>query len=290
MRRIWRKFNTVYRTRSQCTPHLHALILQQPGFLVHLNRGEHAHRRHRHLRWQRLIRLAQLAQQLEIVDVERGRGGEEDPRFLIAGIAESMRCTNWHNHIVARLGVDDLLIFTSSVWVWNMEADYTLRDVESLVVHFVPVRWRSWCPRRQGEFCYSQAIVCDVSAVYIQRLWVELRPVREPSSMIRHVIGPSLKVSPALMGTKLIFSSGIGTTPAMLECRDVEVLYSQERFKWMEYRRLGRLLQGVCIQLQSGKLGERSERRFCSAVGFHVGPPHRTFVCAFGQRCLQHLI
>lgn len=35
-------------------------------------------------------------------------------------------------------------------------------------------------------------------------------PVLEPSSIIRHVRGPSLSTSPALAGTKLMSSSGIG--------------------------------------------------------------------------------
>lgn len=39
--------------------------------------------------------------------------------------------------------------------------------------------------------------------------------MREPSSITRQVMGPSLKVSPSLMGTKLIGTSGMGTTPAM---------------------------------------------------------------------------
>lgn len=38
--------------------------------------------------------------------------------------------------------------------------------------------------------------------------------------MIRHVNGPRLKVSPSLIGTKWIFSFGIGTTPAMVAAED----------------------------------------------------------------------
>lgn len=43
-------------------------------------------------------------------------------------------------------------------------------------------------------------------------------PVLDPSSRIRHVMGPSLKVSPAWIGTKLIFSSGMGIAFAMVAC------------------------------------------------------------------------
>ena len=42
-----------------------------------------------------------------------------------------------------------------------------------------------------------------------------VEPVREPSSITRQVIGPNLKVSPSLIGTKLMGTSGMGTTPAM---------------------------------------------------------------------------
>lgn len=42
-------------------------------------------------------------------------------------------------------------------------------------------------------------------------------PVREPSSITLQVIGPSLKVSPSLIGTKLMGTSGIGTTPAIVD-------------------------------------------------------------------------
>lgn len=49
-------------------------------------------------------------------------------------------------------------------------------------------------------------------------------PVLDPSSKIRQVMGPSLNVSPAWIGTKLTRSSGMGIEEAMiLELRLAQV-------------------------------------------------------------------
>ena len=119
-------------------------------------------------------------------------------------------------HVVARLSIDNLLVLARSFRVRDVEADHALGDVKCFIVHLMPMRWWSRSPRREDELCDSQAVIWTSSARYDQLRNNRNRPVRDPSSMIRHVIGPSLNVSPALMGTKLIFSSGMGTTPAMM--------------------------------------------------------------------------
>ena len=127
--------------------------------LIHLDSSKHRHRLKRHLSRQRLIRLGQLRQQLEVVDIERRRGSEENPGLLIGRIAERMRRSNRHYHVVARFSVDDLFVVAWSVRIRDVEADHSLGDVEGLVVHFVPMGWRTWCSRWEGELCYADAVV-----------------------------------------------------------------------------------------------------------------------------------
>lgn len=54
-----------------------------------------------------------------------------------------MRRADGDDHVVARLGVDDLLVFARVFGVRDVEADAALGDEEGLVVHFVPVGWRA---------------------------------------------------------------------------------------------------------------------------------------------------
>jgi hypothetical protein len=62
-------------------------------------------------------------------------------------------------HVVARLSIDNLLVFARTLWVRDVEADHTLSDVKGLIVHLMPMRWWPGSSRREDELCDSQTIV-----------------------------------------------------------------------------------------------------------------------------------
>ena len=93
-----------------------------------------------------------LHHQFEIINIERRRERIEELCLLIERITESMRSSRWDGHVVSELRVDVLAIF-------DVEADCALRDEESLVVHFVPVRWGTARVRGEGELCGAEAVV-----------------------------------------------------------------------------------------------------------------------------------
>ena len=72
-----------------------------------------------------------------------------------------MRRPDRHRHVVADVCVDSFFVFARLGRVRDVEADGAFGDVEGLVVHFVPVRWRAG---RFGWKCQldgSEAVVCN---------------------------------------------------------------------------------------------------------------------------------
>jgi hypothetical protein len=108
----------------------------------------------------RLARIAHLAQQLEVVDVKCRRRSEEQLRLLIRRVGEGVRRPDRHRHVIADVCVDDFFVFARVVRVRDVEADGALCDVEGLVVHFVPVRWRTGRFGWERELDGSEAVVC----------------------------------------------------------------------------------------------------------------------------------
>ena len=132
-----------------------------PRLLVNKRSSIKRHSLHVRLGRHRLACVAHLAQQLEVVDVIRRRRGKEQLRLLIRRVGESVRRPDWNRHVIADLRVDDFFVFARVFWVRDVEPDGALRDVEGLVVHFVPVRWRAGRFGWECQLDGSEAIVCD---------------------------------------------------------------------------------------------------------------------------------
>jgi hypothetical protein len=224
---------------------IHSLI--PPRLLVNKRSSIKRHSLHVRLGRHRLARIAHLAQQLEIVDVKRWCRSEEQLRLLVRRVGEGVRRPYRHRHVVAGVRVDDFLVFARVRRVRDVEADGALRDVEGLVVHFVPVGWRAGRFGGERELDGSEAVVCGwflVKSVLIERVddfffrvWLTMCvPVREPSSRIRHVIWPRWIVSPAFAGTKLSGRSGILMKPS--KPMPAEVMISRSEFSCFRCRRL----------------------------------------------------
>lgn len=95
-------------------------------------------------------------------------------------------------------------------------------------------------PRR-----WSDAMLCQ----FVVQGWSVVEghlPVLDPSSKIRQVMGPSLKVSPAWMGTKLTRSSGMGIEEAMI----LELRLAQVYGKGEDAGGLGRVGCGCLVCLK----------------------------------------
>ena len=122
---------------------IHYLLGCLSGLLVNQCCSVQSHGSHVNLSWHWLAFLSQSRQQFEVVDVERWRGREENPTFLVERVAERMWRTNWHDHVVASFGIHNLLILAGVAGVRNVEPDGALGYEKGLVVHFVPVRWRA---------------------------------------------------------------------------------------------------------------------------------------------------
>lgn len=82
-----------------------------------------------------LIRLRQLRQQLEVIDVERRRGGKENLGLFVAGVAEGVWCTDWDDHVVTSFCIHNLLVLTLGRCVRYVESYSTLSYVECLIMH-----------------------------------------------------------------------------------------------------------------------------------------------------------
>ena len=67
-----------------------------------------------------------------------------------------MRRTNRNSHEVANLGINIALWFVEA---GGMEAHSSFGDEEGLIVHFVPMRWRAGCVRRDDELGGAETIV-----------------------------------------------------------------------------------------------------------------------------------
>ena len=134
-------------------------LLRLPRLLVHQRRSIHRHRHHIDFSRHGLPLLAQRRQQFEVVDVECRRAREEYAGLLIEGVAERVRRSDGHDHVVPSFGVDDFLIRAWVARLRDVEADGALGDEEGLVVHFVPVRWRAWGFGRHYELCDADAVV-----------------------------------------------------------------------------------------------------------------------------------
>ena len=87
-----------------------------------------------------------LSNDLEVIDVERRRIRIYELCLLVKGIAEGVRRSDWHSHVVAISGINVHLTVASSAFFCELgvgrgrdvEANSSLRDQERLVVHFVP--------------------------------------------------------------------------------------------------------------------------------------------------------
>ena len=131
-----------------------------PWLLVNKRSSVKRHSLHVGLGRHRLARIAHLAQQLEVVDVKCRCRSEEQLRLLIRRVGEGMRRPDGHRHIITDVCVDDFFVFARVVRVRDVEADGALCDVEGLVVHFVPVRWRTGRFGWERELDGSEAVVC----------------------------------------------------------------------------------------------------------------------------------
>jgi hypothetical protein len=141
------------------TPHSSESLIP-PRLFVNKGSGIKRHSLHVGLGRHRLSRIPHLAQHLEVVDVERRRRSEEQLRLLIRGVGEGVRRPDRHRHVIAGVRVDDFLVFARVLWVRDVEADSALCDVEGLVVHFVPVRWRTGRFGWERQLDGSEAVVC----------------------------------------------------------------------------------------------------------------------------------
>lgn len=133
--------------------------MRLPRLLISQDGCEHGHSLHIHLRRNWLIRLRQLAQQFEVINVEARRCGKQDFCLVVVGVAECMWCSNRHDHVIARFGVDDFLVAAFFGRIGDVETDTSLCDVEGLVVHLVPVRWWTGCLGWHGQLCYTNSVI-----------------------------------------------------------------------------------------------------------------------------------
>lgn len=109
-----------------------------------------------------------------------------------------MRCADWHCYIVSCFCVDVRV-------VRGVETYGSLGDEEGFVVHFMPMGWGTGCLGGKREFGGAEAVVFLRVFVRLGYGW-EIDggygiPVLEPSSIIRHVMGPSFRISPVWAGT-----------------------------------------------------------------------------------------
>lgn len=176
--------------------HCHATTiipsLIPPWLLVNQRSSIKRHSLHIRLGGHRLALIAHLAQQLEIVNIKRWRRSEEQFRFLIRRVGERVWRADGNGHVIADVSVDDFLVLARVLGVGDVEADGSLGDVESLIVHFVPVRWWTGGFGWEGQFDRTQAVVWERDYKdgdsWRPGLWYI--PVREPSSRMRQVIWP----------------------------------------------------------------------------------------------------
>lgn len=101
-----------------------------------------------------LIAVADLSQYLKVIDVERRSVCVEELRFLVEWVGERMRCANRYSDVVANMRI---VIRT----IRGVKAYHALCHKEGLVVHFVPMGWRTDCVWWQCEFSRTYAVVLN---------------------------------------------------------------------------------------------------------------------------------
>ena len=87
---------------------------------------------------------------MAIVDIKGRRESIEELGLLIKRICEGMRSPNGNSDIVTsqRINISSISSISRASCA---EAGSTLDHQECFVVHLMPMRWRSHCPRRDDE-------------------------------------------------------------------------------------------------------------------------------------------
>jgi hypothetical protein len=99
-----------------------------------------------------LIALTDLSKYFEVIDIERGSVRVEELRFLVEWIGERMRCANRYSDVVANMRI----VIRS---VGCVEAYHALCYEEGLIVHLVPMSWRTGRVWWECEFGRTYAVV-----------------------------------------------------------------------------------------------------------------------------------
>lgn len=126
--------------------------------LVHWDRREGAHGGLVDLRRELSMLLHHLRHQLEIVDIESGREGIEEPGLFVERIRERMKCSHRDSNVIAWLSVDIGLGFLEAS---GMEAHGSFGHEEGFIVHLVPMRRRAGSVRWDDELNGCEAIVWE---------------------------------------------------------------------------------------------------------------------------------
>lgn len=132
------------------------LLLLLGVFLRHRKSCVVRHRIQMLLRRDWLPLLHVCSQQLEVVDVIRRSVCVEELGLLVSRVAECMRRPNGNRDIVALFRIDGVL---GAIGLRDMVSNSAFGRQKRLVVHLVPMGWRSFQPGRESELSGTDTIV-----------------------------------------------------------------------------------------------------------------------------------
>ena len=166
-----------------------------------------------------------------------------------------MWCANRCGNVVA-----DMRIMVSTVR--SVEAYHALCYEEGLVVHFVPMGWRTGCVWWECEFGRTYAIVLNDQYLWEERFVGCRSPVLDPSSITLHVIWPSFNISPDVEGTKLIGLRGISIVAKACLASSSMFVGGVTAFLWesiLQDRKLSQLILKEYLDSKNSRTEYRSK-------------------------------